>query len=281
MELHTCIHKANSRFGGTDVEKKEENNVLLKLEDIHLAFGAVSALSGVSIECKKNEILAIIGPNGAGKTCVLNCINGFYHPQKGHIYLEHVDITQMPPHKICSIGVARVFQNVELYTGLTTLENLLAARHSKMKQSILHSAIWYGKARKEEVYNRRIVEEIIDFLEIQSIRKQTVGMLPYGLRKRVELGRALAIEPKVLLLDEPMAGMNLEEKEDMARFILDVAERKELPVVIVEHDMGVIMDISDRIIVIDNGVVIAEGTPKQIANNPKVIEAYMGREDLW
>lgn len=258
-----------------------EKNEVLKIEHIGLRFGGLAAVKSVTLKVDQGEILAIIGPNGAGKTCILNCVNGFYRPQKGGIYFQGVDITHMPPHKICSMGVARVFQNVELYTGLTTLENLLAARHCRMKQSIFLSALWYGKARKEEVYNRRIVEEIIDFLEIQSIRKQIVGMLPYGLRKRVELGRALALEPKILLLDEPMAGMNLEEKEDMARFILDVAERETFPVVIVEHDMGVIMDISDRIIVIDNGEVIAEGPPDRIATNPKVIEAYMGSEELW
>jgi branched-chain amino acid transport system ATP-binding protein len=174
-----------------------------------------------------------------------------------------------------------VFQNVELYAGLTTLENMMAARHSKMKQSILSSALWYGAARREEVYHREQVEFIIDFLEIQSIRNQVVGMLPYGLRKRVELGRALALEPKILLLDEPMAGMNLEEKEDMARFVLDVAEREGFPVVLIEHDMGVVMDICDRIVVIDNGEVLTTGTPTEIAANPKVAEAYMGSDELW
>jgi branched-chain amino acid transport system ATP-binding protein len=248
---------------------------------MHLSFGGVQALRGVSLAVRPREILAIIGPNGAGKTCILNCVNAFYHPQKGRITFDGVDITRMLPYQICSMGISRVFQNVELYTGLTTLENLMAARHSKMKQNIFMSALWYGSARKEEVYNRERVELIIDFLEIQSIRNQVVGMLPYGLRKRVELGRALALEPKLLLLDEPMAGMNLEEKEDMARFVLDVAEREGFPVVLIEHDMGVVMDIADRIVVINNGEVLAEGTPAEIGVNPKVAEAYMGSSELW
>jgi branched-chain amino acid transport system ATP-binding protein len=254
---------------------------VLSIESLYLSFGGISALGGVSFHVKPKEILAVIGPNGAGKTCILNCVNGFYRPNRGRIIYQEKDITQFPPHRICSMGIARVFQTVELYTGLSTLENLMAARHSKMKQSILASAIWYGPARKEEVQNRRMVEEIIDFLEIQKIRKEVVGTLPYGLRKMVELGRALALEPQILLLDEPMAGMNLEEKEDMARFILDIAERRGFPVVLVEHDMGVVMDIADRIVVIDNGKVLAEGLPKEIATNPKVIEAYIGSEELW
>jgi len=258
-----------------------EKREVLKVEDISLSFGGVDALKGVSFVVNPGEILAIIGPNGAGKTCILNSINGFYRPQKGRIFFEGVEITKMPPHRICAMGVARVFQNVELYTGLTTLENLMAARHSRMKQSILTNALWFGRARREEVEHRRVVEHIIDFLEIQGIRKQTVGMLPYGLRKRVELGRALALEPKILLLDEPMAGMNLEEKEDMARFVLDIAEREGFPVVLIEHDMGVVMDIADRIIVLDNGELLTEGLPQEIAANPKVAEAYMGSEELW
>ena len=258
-----------------------EQQEILKVDDIFLSFGGVEALRGVSLGVMPGEILAVIGPNGAGKTCLLNTINGFYRPQKGRIYFEGVDITKMPSHKICAMGVARVFQNVELYTGLTTLENLMAARHAKMKQSIITNAIWYGKARNEEMQHRRVVEHIIDFLEMQSIRKQVVGMLPYGLRKRVELGRALALEPRILLLDEPMAGMNLEEKEDMARFVLDVAEREGFPVLLIEHDMGVVMDVADRIIVLENGKVLAQGVPQEIAANPKVVEAYVGSDELW
>ncbi len=254
---------------------------ILRVEDLYLSFGGVQALHGVSLGVRPREVLAIIGPNGAGKTCILNCINGFYRPQKGRIFFNEIEITKMLPYKICSMGISRVFQNVELYAGLTTLNNLMAARHSKMKQSILSSALWYGKARKEEVINRERVEYIIDFLEIQGIRNQVVGMLPYGMRKRVELGRALALEPKVLLLDEPMAGMNLEEKEDMARFVLDISEREGFPVVLIEHDMGVVMDIADRIVVINNGEVLAVGKPAEIGINPKVAEAYMGSEELW
>jgi len=257
-----------------------ENQEVLKVDDIRLSFGGVHVLHGVSLSVRPREILAIIGPNGAGKTCILNCINAFYRPQKGKILFNGIEITNMAPDKICAMGVARVFQNVELYAGLTTLENLMAARHSKMKQSIVSQAIWYGPARNEEVRHRERVELIIDFLEIQGIRNQVVGMLPYGLRKRVELGRALALEPKILLLDEPMAGMNLEEKEDMARFVLDAAESGGFPVVLVEHDMGVVMDVADRLVVIDNGVVLTEGPPREIAANPKVVEAYMGSDEL-
>jgi len=265
-------------MGQKTVSTEEE---ILKVKDIHLSFGGVQALKGVSFGVRNGELLAIIGPNGAGKTCVLNCINGFYRPHIGQIFFDGKEITRMPAHKICAMGIARVFQNVELYAGLTVLENLMAARHCRMRCSIISSAFWFGAARKEEVRTREVVEHIIDFLEIQSIRKQTVGTLPYGLRKRVELGRALAVEPKVLLLDEPMAGMNLEEKEDMARFILDSAERQGIPVVLVEHDMEVVMDIADRIIVLDNGAILAEGKPSDIAANPLVAEAYMGSESLW
>ncbi len=258
-----------------------ENREVLKVDNISLSFGGVHVLHEVSLSVRPGETLAIIGPNGAGKTCILNCVNAFYRPQSGKIFFNSVEITNMAPDKICAMGVARVFQNVELYAGLTTLDNLMAARHSKMKQSILSQAIWFGAARNEEVRHRERVEYIIDFLEIQGIRKQVVGMLPYGLRKRVELGRALALEPEILLLDEPMAGMNLEEKEDMARFVLDAAESGGFPVVLVEHDMGVVMDVADRIVVLENGRVLTEGSPKEIAANPKVIEAYMGSEELW
>ncbi len=258
-----------------------ENQEVLRVDDIRLSFGGVHVLHGVSLSVRPREILAIIGPNGAGKTCILNCVNAFYRQRSGRIFFNGVEITNMAPDKICAMGVARVFQNIELYAGLTTLENLMAARHSKMKQSIVSQAIWYGPARNEEVCHRERVEFIIDFLEIQGIRNQVVGMLPYGLRKRVELGRALALEPKILLLDEPMAGMNLEEKEDMARFVLDAAESGGFPVVLVEHDMGVVMDVADRLVVIENGTVLTEGTPGEVSANPKVVEAYMGSDELW
>ena len=252
------------------------NGTILRVENIRLAFGGLVALSDVSLMLKANEILGLIGPNGSGKTCLLNCINGFYRTQKGKIYFENREITRLATHKIAQLGVARVFQHTELYTGLSVVDNLMAARYSVMKQNLFDGALYFGKGRREEIKHREIVEYIIDFLEMQKIRKEKVGLLPYGLRKRVDLGRALALEPKVLLLDEPMAGMNLEEKEDMARFILDISELKKIPIIIVEHDMGVIMSIAGRTVVLDEGHVIAEGTPDAIAVNREVINCYLG-----
>jgi branched-chain amino acid transport system ATP-binding protein len=252
------------------------NTNILEIASVCLSFGGLEVLRDVSAEVRKHEILAIIGPNGAGKTALFNCISGFYRPQRGRISFLGNDINRLPPHAIAKLGMGRTFQNIVLYGGLSVLDNILAARHILMKTNFLAGALYFGWARKDEVRHRRVVEEIIDFLEIQPIRKQIVSNLPYGMRKRVDLGRALALEPKLLLLDEPMAGMNVEEKEDMARFIMDIYETKNIPIVLVEHDMALVMDIADRIITLDFGRKIAEGDPNSIVKNPKVISAYLG-----
>ncbi|MFH1479759.1 MAG: ABC transporter ATP-binding protein [Pseudomonadota bacterium] len=241
-------------------------------------FGGVSALNRVSLHVREWEILAVIGPNGAGKTCLLNCINGFYRPQSGSISFQGKEMTHQPSHQRAKLGIARTFQNIELYSGLSVIDNLMAARHIHYRTFWMADFLYFGWTRKEEVEHRAMVEDIIDLLEMEKIRKSVVGTLPHGLRKRVELGRALALEPKILLLDEPMAGMNVEEKEDMARFILDTFELKKIPIVLVEHDMGVVMDMADRIYVLDFGVLIAEGTPEEIKGNQAVIKAYLGEE---
>jgi branched-chain amino acid transport system ATP-binding protein len=256
-----------------------ENNIadiLLSVDQISLSFGGVRALEDINFDIRKKEIFAIIGPNGAGKTSMLNVINGFYHPQQGEIHFKGLHRKQMRPHEAAVQGIARTFQNVALFKGMSTLNNIMSGRNLKMKSNLFWQALYYGPARKEEMENREVVEDIIDFLEIQYIRRTPVGKLPYGLQKRVELGRALAMEPELLLLDEPMAGMNIEEKQDMCRFILDINEQYGTTIVLIEHDMGVVMDLSERMIVLDYGRKIAEGTPDEIRSNQTVIDAYLG-----
>jgi branched-chain amino acid transport system ATP-binding protein len=251
-------------------------DTLLKVEGISLSFGGVKALSDISFEIRKHEILAIIGPNGAGKSSMLNVINGFYHPQSGTITYKGATRRQMRPHEAAEQGIARTFQNIALFKGMSTLDNIMSGRLLKMRANILWQALYWGPAQREEIAHRQVVERIIDFLEIQAIRKTPVGKLPYGLQKRVELGRALAAEPELLLLDEPMAGMNVEEKEDMCRFVLDVNEEFGTTIALIEHDMGVVMDISDRVVVLDYGRKIADGVPEQVRANQDVIDAYLG-----
>ena len=268
----------------------EKTATRINIQGVTLSFGGATVLSDINLEIRENELLAIIGPNGSGKTCLLNCISGYYRPQQGSIYYRGQDLVKVAPHKTANLGIGRTFQNLELFVGLSVVDNIRAARHIFMKKGLFSGSLYFGPAQREEISQMRIVEEIIDFLEIQPIRNKVVADLPYGLRKRVEMGRALALEPEVLLVDEPTAGMNLEEKEDLTRFLLDIYEGAEFgyeseflkrgvnSIVLVEHDMGVVMDIADRIVVFDFGSMIAEGTAKEIKANDRVIKAYLGEE---
>lgn len=255
---------------------RTRGDVILDLQHISLSFGGVKALTDISFDVCEHEIRAIIGPNGAGKSSMLNVINGVYHPQQGRIVFRGEERRQMHPTAAARQGIARTFQNIALFKGMTVLDNIMTGRNTLFRSGIFAHALWWGPARAEEVRHRRKVEEVIDFLEIQAIRKTPVGRLPYGLQKRVELARALAAEPSMLLLDEPMAGMNVEEKQDMCRFILDVNQQFGTTIVLIEHDMGVVMDISDRVVVLDYGKKIGDGTPEEVKANPDVIRAYLG-----
>lgn len=257
---------------------------ILKLENIHMYFGIVEALRNISMQVQKGQIFSIIGPNGAGKTVMMNCINGLYRPRKGNIYYKNQMINRLKPHKRAEMGIARTFQKIELFKGMTVLDNIRLGRHSYLKSGILSGALYVGKAREEEIKTRQFLEEeIIDLLEIEHIRDKPVHMLPYGLQKRVELGRALALDPELILLDEPMAGLNLEEVQDMARFVMDInqEERWQVTCILVEHDMGVVMDISDQVFVLSFGNMITTGTPAEVQVHPEVIKAYLGEEDLY
>ncbi len=265
----------------TDPSSDVAQDPLLEVRDLSLRFGGVKALTNAALDVRDGEILAVIGPNGAGKTSLLNSISGLYRPQEGQVLLrdragQFHDLTRLAPHRIARLGVARSFQNIELFRHMTVLENMMLGRHVHMHGNVLTAALWWGPQRREEIEHREFVEEIIDFLEIEQLRREPVGTLAYGLQKRVELARALALDPRLLLLDEPMAGMNVEEKEDMARFILDINEERDVTCVLIEHDMGVVMDLSDRVVVLDFGRVIARGTPRVVRADPAVIAAYLG-----
>ena len=259
-----------------DMYERKIGDVILALDNISLSFGTMKVLDDISFDVRQGEIRSIIGPNGAGKSSMLNVINGFYHPQQGSITFRGEKRKEMDVHKAAASGIARTFQNIALFKGMSTLDNIMTGRNLKMKCNIFQQAWYWGKAQKEEIEHRQKVEEIIDFLEIQNIRKTPVGRLPYGFQKRVELGRALAAEPDILLLDEPMAGMNVEEKEDMSRFILDINDEFGTTIILIEHDMGVVMDLSDRVVVLDYGLQLADGPPDEVRSNQTVIDAYLG-----
>jgi branched-chain amino acid transport system ATP-binding protein len=269
----------------TDTQARGQHEVqadpgghLLEFRDVRLSFKGVRAIDGVSFHVDDGELFAIIGPNGAGKTSIFNCINQVYHPQEGEILWKGESIMGLKPNKTAELGIARTFQNIALFAHMTVIENILTGRHIRMDAGWVAGAFWVGKAKKEELANRHRVEDIIDFLEIEQWRKYPVGLLPYGIQKRVELARALAMDPELLLLDEPVAGMNLEETEDMARFILDIQDELGITMILVEHDMGLVMDIADRVMVVDFGRKIGEGKPEEVQKNPDVIRAYLGED---
>ncbi|MFO7753832.1 MAG: ABC transporter ATP-binding protein [Desulfobacteraceae bacterium] len=251
----------------------------LNISDVTLSFGGLKALSNVDMKIEPGLITSIIGPNGAGKTSILNCVSGFYHPTRGKIFYNEKELTHASPHQVSNMGIARAFQNLELFSGLSVLDNLLLARHTKLNYNLLQAIFFYGKASGEEAENRAHVEDIIDFMELEPFRKSQVGNLSYGVQKKVEVARALTLAPDLLLLDEPMAGMNVQEKEDIVRFVIDIQKERNVTVVLVEHDLGVVMDISDQVYVLDFGKVIGSGTAEQVAENPKVIEAYIGEDE--
>jgi len=264
--------------------RHNSEEILLELKDVHMYFGRVGALIGINLQVRKGEIHSIIGPNGAGKTVMMNCINGLYRPQQGNIYFKGRNINKLKPYQRAKLGIARTFQKVEVFGGMTVLDNIRLGRHIHMQSGVFSGAFFKGKTSREEVRHRAFIEEeIIDLLEVEHIRDKPVGMLPYGLQKRVELGRALALEPELLILDEPLAGLNLEEVEDMARFILDIneEERWKVTCILVEHDMGVVMDLSEHVFVLNFGNRIMDGIPEEVQNNPEVVKAYLGEEDLY
>ena len=272
------IRPLSEALTGTSVDVPE-GQPIVEVEDLVMRFGGTTAVGGVSFDVRRGELFAIIGPNGAGKTSIFNCLSGVYVPQEGNVRFLGESLLGQKPDAIAGKGVARMFQNIELFDNLTVLDNLMLGRHQHLPYGPLAGLLYAGRARRVELENRRIVEDIIDFLEIEAFRKFPVGMLPYGVKKRVELGRALAMEPKVLLLDEPVAGMNVEETEDMARFILDIRAELDLAMIMVEHDMGLVMDLADRVLVVDFGEPIALGTPDVVQNDPEVIRAYLGEGD--